>query len=191
MLCESKTNIEDNVLDPEDEFFDEDEGLIEENDDVDDSLDESFLEQLQSEDFEKYVSFKQMKNKLERLLTIDLEHHCKCSSVKIIASVIDIHSQLMKIQVENQEFDQCLHDYLAISLQFKEAGTKLLQEKSDCNHSYNEIMNFLQSIVFNKNMTARDIKNFVAEQKKIINKKLDKVSVAPGWFWLLVSYSFF
>ena len=187
MLYESETNSEDVVLDPEDEFFDEDEGLIEENDDEDDSYDdESFLEELTSEDFEKYFKFKQMKKKLERLVTIDLEHHCKCTSVKIIASVIDIHSQLMKIQVENQEFDQCLHDYLAISLQFKEAGTKLLQEKSDCNHSYNEITNFLQSIVFNKNMSARDIKNLVAEHKKIINKKLEKVSVAPGWFWLLV-----
>ena len=185
-LYESESNNEDIVLDPEDEFFDEDEGLMEENDDEDDFYGESFLEELTSEDFEKYVKFKQLNNKLERLVTIDLEHHCKCNSVKIIASVIDIHSQLLKIQVENQEFHQCLHDCLAISLQFKESGTKQLQGKSDCNHSYNEITNFLQNIVFNKNMSARDIKKLVAEQRKIIDKKLEKVSVAPGLFWSVV-----
>ena len=64
---------------------------MEENDDEDDFYGESFLEELTSEDFEKYVKFKQLNNKLERLVTIDLEHHCKCNSVKIIASVIEFN----------------------------------------------------------------------------------------------------
>ena len=178
-LHNSHQNDEEVILDPEDEFFEGDADQVSEVDNEEED-EECFLEELTPEDLEIYNDFTVLKKKLEKWVTIDLQEHCKCTTVKILASVVDIQSQLLKIKVENEEFNQCLHDYIAIAFQFKESGYELLQESIDCNHSYNEITTFLKNIVLNKNMSANDIKRYVVEQKKQIDDKLDKISIAPG-----------
>ena len=169
----------DILLDPDDVIFDEDE---EEDTDTFDkeNFDNINLDELSIDDLENFDTFRVINHRLQPLLQVNTSSGCKCSVTKVVGSVIDLSAKLSKIQVEDSECVKVLQETINAARDFINSAKESLKMKTDCNHSYNEVTNFLNKMVFNKTMTPRDMKKYIERQTAQINNQLDKISVAPA-----------
>ena len=172
------------VFEPGDEIYFEDEQMDEEHNEIqedDEEIGDIQINLLSDDDFEKLNHFEEMKNDFKKFSNINLEELCKCSLSKIGGMIFELSDHLQKLVVDNEDLQQKIKSYSNKVIPLVNQVRILIKEKSDCNHTFdNEISKYLKSMVFDKSKKPEEIVHFIDSQRKKIDKKLQKLSVAPG-----------
>ena len=166
-------------VDPEDEFFPEDEVdicLIDE-DDVEDPL---LLENLSEDDLSIAKQYFKLKKVDIQLSKLEIESLCKCSLTKFLGKAVNLLSNLSKLNADSPELSKLIDLKVSNSEVFIEKIRERNLILDSCSHTYNDMSEFLNNIVFNKNKMPHDIKKYVEDQKNLIYENLKKISIAPG-----------
>ena len=166
------------VNDPEDEIFPEDNESITSDDD--EEVDDIYFEDLSEDDFSTLEKCRIYKRDIINFEAIELSSHCNCSLTNIIGLIMQSLNEIMNLKAESNELKTYINETQNLAHAIINKAKDECHKKPICNHDYNELMNFYRTIVIDSKNKPENIKKYLDEQKKQIQKNLQKISVAPG-----------
>ena len=167
------------VNDPEEEIFPEDNESITSSDDEEEDNDLQF-ENLTDDDFSILEKCKNHKKDIMKFEAVDLTSHCNCSLTNICGLLMQTFNEIMNLKAESDELKTYISETQNLAQEIITKAKDECLKKPICNHDYNELMNFYKTIVIDSKNKPEDIKAYLKEQNKQIQKNLHKISVAPG-----------
>ena len=166
------------VNDPEEEIFPEDnESITSSDDEMDNDLQ---FENLTDDDFSILEECKNHKKDIMKFEAVDLTSHCNCSLTNICGLLMQTLNEIMNLKAESDELKTYISETQNLAQEIITKAKDECLKKPICNHDYNELMNFYKTIVIDSKNKPEDIKAYLKEQNKQIQKNLHKISVAPG-----------
>merc|ERR1711902_474830 len=103
----------EDVVEPEDELFPEDEevtGQIDEDDEIENAI---MMIELSDVDHEKLEEFKLLRKDVLRFSSVVPEDHCRCVNVRICAEVANSLKKLQDLKTESNELNTLIEQCIA------------------------------------------------------------------------------
>ena len=99
---------------------------------------------------------------------------------KIVGHLAQIIVDMEKFETQSENMKKLLKDFERFSESLVAKARNYYHQKDDCNHPTNELTNFFNNIIHDSNNTPENLKGYVQDLRKQIDKNLHKISVAPG-----------
>ena len=170
----------EDVVEPDDELFPEDEevtGQIQEEDDIEDSL---MAVELSDSDHDKLKNLKLLKQEVLRFSSVIPEDHCRCCTFRICSELAYSLQKLQDLNPESDELKMLIQKFITKTDEMVQHFRSVVKTKLACKHVYNDLTDLLQNFVYDKNNKPENIRKHVHGLRQQIDTNLNRFSIAPG-----------